>query len=178
MAYQGTRQKSEFDQKTLDLRRVTRVVAGGKRFSFRATVVVGNRNGKVGVGLAKGNDVAKAIDKAVRLAKRELVIVPVTNKTIPHEIEAKFGSARVRLKPAPIGRGIIAGGPVRVVCELAGIENISAKILGGTKNKLTNALATLEALKSLRTRESKGKREKAVKKQAEELRTATLQEAK
>lgn len=160
MAYQGARQKSEFDQKTLDLRRVTRVVAGGKRFSFRATVVVGNRKGKVGVGLAKGNDVAGAIDKAVRLAKRELIIVPIVHKTIPYEIEAKFGSARVRMKPAAAGRGIIAGGPVRVVCELAGIENISAKILGSTKNKLTNALATLEALKSIRVRETKRRQEK------------------
>lgn len=144
--------KSEFDQKTLDLRRVTRVVKGGKRFSFRATVVVGNRNGKVGVGLSKGIDVAQSIDKAVRLAKKKLIIVPLVNKTIPHEVYAKFGAAEVIMKPGTRGRGIIAGGPVRAVCELAGIENISAKIIGTTKNKLTNALAAIEALKQLHVR--------------------------
>jgi len=139
--------KTEFDQKTLDIRRVTRVVAGGKRFSFRTAIVIGNHAGQVGIGLANGLDVASSIDKAVRDARKNLILIPISNQTIPHEVAAKFSAARVILKPAKIGRGIIAGGPVRIVCELAGIENITAKILSKTKNKLNNALATIEALK-------------------------------
>ncbi|MBI3458799.1 30S ribosomal protein S5 [Candidatus Azambacteria bacterium] len=142
--------KTEFDQKTLDIRRVTRVVAGGKRFSFRTAIVVGNHDGQVGIGLANGLDVASSIDKAVRDAKKNLILVPRENQTIPYEVEAKFSSARVIFKPAKIGRGIIAGGPVRIVCELAGVENVTAKILSKTKNKLNNALAAIEAFKILK----------------------------
>lgn len=141
--------KTEFGQKTLDLRRVTRVVKGGKRFSFRATVVIGNKNGKVGVGLSSGLNVVSAIDKASRVAKKNLIDVPIEKQTIPYFVEAKYGSAKVILKPAKIGSGIIAGGSVRTVCELAGIDNITAKILSRTKNKLTNAQATVEALKKI-----------------------------
>ena len=143
--------KTEFDQKTLDIRRVTRVVAGGKRFSFRTAIVIGNRDGQVGIGLANGLDVASSIDKAVRDAKKNLILVRRDNQTIPHEVEAKFSSARVIFKPAKIGRGIIAGGPVRIVCELAGIENVTAKILSKTKNKLNNALVAIEAFKLLKS---------------------------
>jgi small subunit ribosomal protein S5 len=144
--------KSEFSEKVLDVRRVTRVTAGGKRFRFRATVVVGDEKGRVGVGLAKGADVAQAVEKSKRDAQKNLMTIALKeNRTIPYEVEAKYSAARVRLKPAKAGHGLIAGGAARVVLELAGIKDISAKILGRTKNKLTNALATIEALKKLKT---------------------------
>jgi len=143
--------KSEFEEKVLDVRRVTRVVAGGKRFRFRATVVIGDEKGRVGVGLAKGIDVAQAVEKSRRQAQKNLISIALKeNRTIPYEVEAKYSAAQVRLKPAKAGHGLIAGGAARVVLELAGIKDISAKILGGTKNKLTNALATIEALKKLK----------------------------
>ena len=141
--------KSEFDEKVLDIRRVTRVVAGGKRFRFRATVVIGDKKGRIGVGLAKGVDVAQAVEKSKRDALKNLVTIKLKdNRTIIYEVEAKYSAARVRLKPAKAGHGLIAGGACRVVLELAGIKDISAKILGRTSNKLTNALATMEALKT------------------------------
>ena len=142
--------KDEFESKLLDLARVTRVAAGGRRFRFRAVVVVGNKMGKVGVGVAKGLDVAQAVEKATRLAKKNLVEVPIVKDTIPHEVFAKFGPARVLLKPKRKGRGLIAGGTVRIICTLSGIKNISSKILGRTRNKLNNAMATIEALKKLK----------------------------
>lgn len=145
------KEKSEYDQIVLDMRRVARVVKGGRRFSFRATVVLGNRKGRVGIGVAKGADVKRAVEKAAHRGKKQLIEVRITKQgTIPHAVEAKYSSARVLLKPAPPGSGIIAGGPVRMVCSLAGIENISAKILGRTVNKLNNARATVEALKNLK----------------------------
>lgn len=145
------KEKSEYDQLVLDMRRVARVVAGGRRFSFRATVAVGNRKGKVGVGVAKGADVKSAVEKASHQAKKNLSVIPITKQgSIPHAVEAKYASARILLKPAPQGSGIIAGGPVRTVCSLAGIENVSSKILGRTVNKLNNARATIEALKRLK----------------------------
>ncbi len=147
--------KDEFESKLLDLARVTRVAAGGKRFRFRATIIVGDKMGKVGVGVAKGLDVSRAVEKATRLAKKHLITVPITNDTIPHEVYAKFGAAEVLLKPQLRGRGLVAGGTVRIVCSLAGIKNISSKILGRTGNKLNNALATLEALKQLQKTENK-----------------------
>lgn len=146
----GKRAEKVFDEKLLDLRRVTRVTKGGKRFSFRATMVIGDKKGRVGVGIAKGKDVAQAIAKAKSSAEKKLINVPIINGTIPHEILAKYCAARVILKPAKEGHGLVAGGPVRIVCDLAGIKNLSAKILGRTPNKLSNARATLEALKNLR----------------------------
>ena len=147
----GERERSEFDQKLLDVRRVARVVAGGRRFSFRVPVVVGNRKGKVAVAVAKGADVTSAIEKAVSRAKKSFIIVPITPQgSIGHEVRAKYGAARVLLWPRPAGSGIVAGGAVRAVAELAGITNISSKILSRTSNKLTNAMAALEALKQLR----------------------------
>jgi len=144
--------KDEFESKLLDLARVVRVAAGGRRFRFRAVVVVGNKAGKVGLGVAKGLDVAQAVEKATRFAKKNLIEVPIIQDTIPHEVYAKFGPARVLLKPQRRGRGLVAGGTVRVVCTLAGIKNISSKILGRTSNKLNNARATIEALSSFRLR--------------------------
>ncbi len=145
------REKSEFDRTVLDIRRTARVVAGGRRFSFRASVAIGNRNGKVGLGVGKGPDVTQAIEKGTHQAKKNLIIVPlIDKKTIPHEVEGKLSAARVILKPAREGRGIVAGGPIRVVAGLAGIKDLTAKILGRTPNKLNNAKATIEALKKLK----------------------------
>lgn len=145
----------EFESKLLDLARVTRVTAGGRHFRFRAVVIIGNKTGKVGVGVAKGLDVAQAIEKATRLAKRDLIEVPTLEDTIPHEVYAKHSSAKVLLKPQRKGRGLVAGGTVRVICSLAGIKNISSKILGRTSNKLNNARATIKALKQLKVKSGK-----------------------
>jgi small subunit ribosomal protein S5 len=139
--------------RVLEIRRVTRVVAGGKRFSFRATVVVGDGKGRVGVGLAKGLDVANAVQKGRVQAEKNIIKVSLKEgRTIAHDVEAKYSAARVRLKPAREGNGLIAGGSTRAVLELAGVKDISAKILGRTTNKLTNAMATIEALKKIKTR--------------------------
>lgn len=142
--------KDEFDSKLLDLARVTRVTAGGKRLRFRAVMAVGDKKGKVGVGVDKGRDVAQAIEKATRVAKKNLITINIIEDTIPHEAEAKFGSARVLIKPQRKGRGLVAGSVVRTVCDLAGIRNISSKILSRSKNKLNNARATILALKKLK----------------------------
>ncbi len=139
--------KPEFGQKLLDVRRTARMVAGGRRFSFRAVLVIGNKQGKVGVGIAKGADVTIAVDKATKQAKKHLISIPLTeNKSVLYPVNAKYGAALVLLKPAAKGRGIIAGGTIRVICVLAGIENITAKIIGRTNNKLNNARATIKAL--------------------------------
>jgi small subunit ribosomal protein S5 len=144
--------KEEFDEKVVDLRRVTRVVAGGKRFRFRATVVIGDHKGRVGVGVAKGLDVASTVAKAKSDAKKELVhLLLVDGRTIPHEVTAKYSAARVIIKPAREGNGLKAGGAVRVVLGMAGIKDATAKCLGRTPNKLTNALAAMEALRALKT---------------------------
>ncbi len=139
----------EFSEQVVQIDRVARVVAGGKRLRFRAVVVVGNQADKVGLGVEKANDVATAVQKAVKVAKKNLISVPIKNETIPHEILQSFGSAKVLLKPAPKGTGIIAGGPIRVIANLAGIKNISAKILGSS-NKMNNLKATILALEKLR----------------------------
>ena len=144
------KQPSEYKEKVLDLRRVTRVMAGGKRFKFRATVVIGNEKGTVGIGIAKGMDVQQSVDKAKTRAKKNLILLKLKGKTIPHEVDAKFSAAKVLVKPAKEGHGLKAGGAVRTVLLLAGIRDATAKCLGGTKNKLTNAMATIEALKSLK----------------------------
>lgn len=145
------KEKSEYDQRVLDVARVTRVVAGGRRFSFRAVVVLGNKKGKVGIGVAKGSDVSQAVEKAAADAKKHMLVLSLKEGTIPHEVTAKYAAARVLLKPATRGRGLVAGGAVRIICNLAGIENISSKILSKSTNKLNNARATLEALNKLKT---------------------------
>ncbi|MEK7149808.1 MAG: 30S ribosomal protein S5 [Patescibacteria group bacterium] len=144
------KKKSEYREKTIDLRRVTRVVAGGKRMSFRATVVLGDEKGRVGLGLGKGLDVAQAVEKAKVKAKKNMMTVPLKGRSIPHEVKAKYSAARVLIKPAKVGHGLKAGGSVRDVLLLAGIKDATAKTLGTTKNKLTNAMAALEALKQLK----------------------------
>jgi len=146
--------KSEFESKLLALDRVTRVTGGGKKLRFRACVIIGNRKGKVAIGMAKGRDVAQAIEKAQRVAKKNIIEIPLIQDSIPHETEAKFGASMVLLRPQKGGRGIIAGGPVRVICDLGGVKNISAKILSRSKNKINNAMATMKALKKLKNETS------------------------
>jgi len=142
--------KEEFESKLLDLARVAHTRAGGKKLRFRAVMVTGNRAGKVGVGVASGLDVAQAVEKATFQSKKNLIEVPMVEDTIPHEVQAKFGPAQVLLRPQRKGRGLVAGGTVRIICNLAGIKNISSKILGRTGNKLNNARATIAALRKLK----------------------------
>ena len=143
--------KDEFESKLLDLARVTKVTGGGKNMKFRAVIVVGDKNGKVGVGVAKGLDVSQAIEKATRDAKSNIIEVPMSKGTIPCEVEAKYGPSKVLLKPQKEGRGLVAGGAVRVICSLAGINDVSSKILSTTTNKLNNARATMVALSKLKS---------------------------
>ena len=143
--------QSEYEQKILDIARVARVTAGGRRFNFRVTMVVGNRKGKVGIATGRGKDVSIAVAKATRNAEKNVFVIPMTPEgTLPYETQGKMGSAKVMIRPARSGRGIIAGGPVRIICELAGYKDLSAKIIGRTTNKLNNGLATIEALKQVR----------------------------
>ncbi len=142
----------EFDEIVINIDRVARVVKGGRRFRFKALVVVGNHKGKVGVGVSKGGDVQTAIAKATDVAKKNLITVPIANDTIPHDSEVKVSGAQVLIKPAAPGTGIIAGGVVRQVIGVTGIRNMLSKSLGST-NKVNIAYATIDALKSLVPRE-------------------------
>ena len=142
--------KEEFESKLLDLVRVTRVTGGGKRLRFRAVVVVGDRKGSIGLGIDKGKDVSQAVAKATRRAKKNLIKIAIKENTILYEVQAKLGPAEILLKPQRKGRGLVAGGVVRTICDLAGIKDISSKILSRSKNKLNNARATIEALKKLK----------------------------
>ena len=137
----------QFEETVINIDRVARVVKGGRRFRFKALVVVGDRKTKVGVGVAKGADVQSAIAKATDVAKKSMITVPVTNTTIPHDAEVKLSGARVMIKPAAPGTGIIAGGVVRQIIGVTGITNLLSKSLGST-NKVNIAYATIEALKS------------------------------
>ncbi len=131
-------------------------MAGGKRMSFRAIVVIGDKKGKVGLGIGKGLDVAASVEKAKKQAQKNLITVNIKDgRTIPYEIDKKYGAAKVRIKPAKANHGLIAGGSMRSVLELAGVKDVSAKILGRTTNKLMNALATLKALRDLEKIEEK-----------------------
>lgn len=141
-------EEKQFDERVVHIDRVARVVKGGRRFRFRALVVVGDRKHKVGIGLAKGADVTAAVTKATEVAKKHMVLVPVNKGTIPHEAEAKVSGARILVKPAAAGTGLIAGGVVRTVLEVAGISNALSKSLGST-NKANTAYATIAALQSI-----------------------------
>jgi small subunit ribosomal protein S5 len=142
--------KSEFDQRILNIRRVVRVVTGGRRFSFSVAILIGNHKGSVGVGTGKGLDTALAIDKALKNARKNVIKVNlVRNNSIAHEVGLKYSSARIVIRPAE-GRGIIAGSAVRDIFELAGISDVSAKIISPSKNKLNIARATILALSQLR----------------------------
>ena len=138
----------EFEEIVINIDRVARVVKGGRRFRFKALVVVGNKKGKVGVGVSKGQDVQPAVAKATDVAKKHLITVPIVNETIPHDVELKVSGAHVLIKPAAPGTGIIAGGVVRQVIGVTGIRNMLSKSLGST-NKVNIAYATIEALQSL-----------------------------
>jgi len=142
--------KPEIEDKVVKINRISRTVKGGRRIRFRALVVIGDRNGKVGVGVSKSGDVQGAITKAKNKAHKSMIIVPITNESIAHEVVYTFGKTKVLLKPAPKGHSIIAGGPVRAVVELAGIKNIVSKAIGSS-NTLNTAMATYMALKSLDT---------------------------
>jgi small subunit ribosomal protein S5 len=143
------KEPQEYEEEVLQIDRVTRVVKGGRRLRFRATVVVGNKNGKVGIGIGKSLEVVGAIQKAIHQAKKNLFVVPMRNGTIPHEVKIKYKAARILIMPAAPGTGIIAGGAVRKIAELAGIKNLLSKMFG-CSNKITNAKATMLALQELK----------------------------
>ena len=144
------RPRPEFDQKIVSIRRVTRVMAGGRRFSFSVSMVIGDKKGKVGVGIGKAGDTQLAIEKAVRDAKKKMITVPMNKDSqIPHDVHVKYASSEVMMMPAP-GRGLVAGSSVRTVLELAGVKDVTAKIFSRSKNKLNNARAAVEALKQLK----------------------------
>lgn len=144
--------KPEFDNKLLEIRRVARVVSGGRRFSFSATLVVGDRKGKVGVGIGKASDTPVAIEKAFRDGKKNMITVRLNSKSsIDHSVEAKYGASRIMISPAP-GKGIIAGSSVRAILDMAGVTAVSAKILSRSKNKINNARAAIKALSKLQER--------------------------
>lgn len=142
------KQPKQFEEKVLKIDRVSRTVAGGRRMRFRALVACGNKQGKVGVGVGKANDTASAVEKAARKARKNMIDVKLINNTIARQTSVKFGNAHIIFKPAPKGRFIVAGGVVRAIAELAGIENLSAKMLG-SNSKINNAKATLLALEKV-----------------------------
>ena len=144
----GGERKSEYDQKVLDIARVVRVTKGGKRFSFRTSIAIGDGKGKIGFGMAKGKDVAQSIQKAFNKAKKNMIIIPLVGGTIPYQVEAKFNSAKVVLKPSKTG--VKAGGPVRVVAKLAGITSLTGKLISRTNNKINIAKAAIAAFKSIK----------------------------
>jgi len=153
------RPRDEWDQKVLDIARTTRVTAGGKRFSFRATVVVGDGKGRVGVGTGKSWDLQKAVEKGTNKAKKQAITLALKGNTIPYEVKTKYASAVVLLKPASPGSGVKAGGPIRVIAKLGGIRDLSAKLVSRTNNKINIARATIEALKGLKIKEKSKKQE-------------------
>jgi len=166
---QAPAEPKQFEELVINIDRVSRVVKGGRRFRFKALVVVGDHKTKIGVGVAKGADVQAAIAKATDVAKKNLIIIPVNNETIPHETEVKFSGAQILLKPAAPGTGIIAGGVVRSIIGMTGIRNLLSKSLNST-NKVNIAYATIEALRSLvprdewtTTKNQAGKKAKAAK---------------
>lgn len=144
------RVRPEFDQKIISIRRVTRVMAGGRRFSFSVSMVIGDKKGKVGVGVGKAGDTQLAIEKAVRDAKKNMIVIPMNKDShIPHDVHTKYAASEVMIMPAP-GRGLVAGSSVRTVLELGGVKDVTAKIFSRSKNKLNNARAAVEALKQLK----------------------------
>lgn len=150
VATRPARVKPEFDQKIISIRRVTRVVTGGRRFNFSVGIVIGDKHGRVGVGSGKAGDTPLAIDKAVRDAKKNMISVTLDKHSrIPHEVETKYSSSRVKIMRAP-GKGILAGSSVRTVLEFAGVKEVSAKIFSRSKNKVNNAKAAIKALKELK----------------------------
>ena len=166
--FRRKKEKPEFDQQIIDLARVTRVTEGGKQLSFRVCIIIGDRKSRVGYGVAKGKDVQIAVEKAVRQAKKNLITIPLVNGTIPHKVISKFKAARIMIKPAPQGSGIIAGGAIRTVLEMAGVRNASAKILGKTNSKMNNIKAAFIALQSFKTMPKKKVKKQPVEKKPEQ----------
>lgn len=162
---QTPQEPKQFEELVINIDRVSRVVKGGRRFRFKALVVVGDRKNKVGVGVAKGGDVQVAVQKATDIAKKNLIVIPIVNETIPHENEVKYSGAQVLLKPAAPGTGIIAGGVVRSIIGVTGIRNLLSKSLNST-NKVNIAYATIEALRGLVPRDEWLTTEKSAKKPA------------
>jgi small subunit ribosomal protein S5 len=142
----------EFDQKLVEVKRVTRVTGGGKRMRFRALIVIGDHKGKIGIGLRKGMDVTEAINKAVNAAKKSMIVVPIVNDTIPHQVNIKYKSSKLLMIPARPGTGVIAGGAVRSVLDMAGVKNVISKMIG-SNNKTNNVRAAFEAFKMMRSKE-------------------------
>lgn len=143
--------RSEFDQKIIKIRRVTRVVSGGRRFSFSVAMVLGNRKGKVGVGVAKAGDTALAIEKAIKKAKKNMLDIKLTeNNSIPYDVSKKYTASVIKLTPTKAGKGLSAGSSLKIVLELAGITDVTGKILSRSKNQLNIAMATLEALETFK----------------------------
>jgi len=156
-ARRDARAKPEFDQKIVSLRRVTRVMAGGRRFSFSVCLVAGNRKGMVGVGQGKASDTPLAIEKAFRDARKNMITVNATKEmSIPHEVEAKYAASRVKIMRAP-GKGILAGSSVRTVLELAGLREVGAKLFSRSKNNANNAYVAIKALRQLETTKIRNK---------------------
>lgn len=170
------REEKEFEQRIVDLARVTRVTSGGKRMRFRATLAIGDQRGRVGMGVAKGADVTIAVNKAYNQAKKKLIRVAIVNETIPHQVNIKYKSAHILLKPAPKGTGIKVGGPLRIVSELAGITNIRGKLLG-SNNKINNLKAALIALQSFK-KSAKQERETANKESVAQAENLNIPEKK
>jgi len=163
------RPKPEFDQKILNIRRVTRVVAGGRRFSFSVALVAGDNKGAIGLGLGKAGDTALAINKALRNAKKNMIKLNLTKTmSIPHEVKAKFGSALVVISPNK-GRGLVVGSVMRDIVKLAGLKDVTGKILSGSKNKLNNAKAVMSALSAISSKYTKAIPESAVAKESAPL---------
>lgn len=166
------REEKQFDERVVAIDRVARVVKGGRRFRFRALVVVGDRKGKVGAGTAKGADVTAAVAKATEVAKKNLIQAPVEKGTIAHEQEAKVAGAHILIKPAAPGTGLIAGGVVRIVLEVAGVKDVLSKSLGSS-NKINLAYATLEALSLIEPKSKwRNQPEKVTKKAPKKTETA------
>lgn len=172
MAYEPRvpKEEKQFDERVVSIDRVARVVKGGRRFRFRALVVVGDRKGRVGAGTAKGADVTEAVSKATDVAKKRMISVPIESETIPHDQVAKVAGAKILLKPASPGTGLIAGGVVRIVLEVAGVNNVLSKSLGSS-NKINLAYATLEALSKMQPKKqwltTRNEAAKAPKKKAD-----------
>ncbi|MFA6017352.1 MAG: 30S ribosomal protein S5 [Patescibacteria group bacterium] len=151
MFNQYRQEDKEFQEKVVKIRRVSKKTTGGNYVTFSALVVVGNRKGKVGIGLGRSLEVPPAIQKAISYAKKHMITVPMRNKTIPHEVRVKFRAARILLKPAPEGTGLKVGSVTRVILDLAGVENASGKIIG-SRNQIVNTYAIMKALSMLRTK--------------------------
>jgi small subunit ribosomal protein S5 len=165
-AHKAHKQPKEFQESVIQIDRVTRVVKGGRRLRFRATVCIGNRKGQVGIGMGKSKEVQGAIQKAVAQAKKNMIKIKLDESTIAHDVQSKFKSAKVLIKPASEGTGLIAGGAVRTVLELVGVKNVLTKSLG-SNNKINTTKATIEALKMLRVTPAQAKRLQSVKQEEE-----------